>query len=60
MMKRAEGLCERCKWMREIVSDRGSRFVLCERHFTYERYAKYPLLPVLKCEGFENKVELRE
>lgn len=57
MMERREGLCSRCKWKREIVTDKGSRFTLCERSFVDSRYAKYPPLPVLRCAGFENKVE---
>lgn len=46
-------LCESCRWMREILSGKGSRFILCERATSDERYRKYPPLPVLRCPGHE-------
>jgi hypothetical protein len=36
-----------------IESDRGSRFVLCERSRTDARFAKFPTVPVRACGGFE-------
>ncbi len=51
-----EGLCARCRHVREIVSARGSRFLLCSRSSAEpERFARYPRLPVLRCAGFEEK-----
>jgi len=47
------GLCGACLYRRVVVSGKGSRFVLCERSRTDPRYAKYPPLPVVRCEGFE-------
>lgn len=47
------GLCGRCAHAREIVSGRGSRFVLCGRSRDDLRYPRYPQLPVLRCESFE-------
>jgi hypothetical protein len=47
------GLCPRCVHMREIRSDRGSVFIMCTRSFTEPEYPKYPRLPVLRCQGFE-------
>lgn len=49
------GLCEACRHSREIVNDRGSRFLLCDRNKIDPRYPKYPRLPVLRCTGFEQK-----
>jgi hypothetical protein len=49
------GLCEMCRFCREIRSDRGSLFYLCERSFTDASFAKYPRLPVLECRGFETR-----
>jgi hypothetical protein len=39
--------------MRQIQSDRGSIFYLCERSATDASYPKYPRLPVLQCAGYE-------
>ncbi|MEW5850894.1 MAG: hypothetical protein AB2A00_19060 [Myxococcota bacterium] len=47
------GLCARCQHVRTVVSARGSVFVLCGRSREDPRYARYPRLPVTRCEGFE-------
>lgn len=47
------GLCGLCSHAREIVSGRGSLFVLCDRSREDSRYPRYPRLPVLRCPGFE-------
>lgn len=47
------GLCIDCVFMRQIKSDRGSVFYLCERSATDARFPKYPRLPVLQCAGYE-------
>ncbi len=36
-----------------IRSGRGSRFSMCLRYKTDERFAKYPRLPVVRCPGYE-------
>jgi hypothetical protein len=46
------GLCERCRFMRRVESDRGSVFYLCQLAATDARFPKYPRLPVLQCAGF--------
>jgi len=46
------GLCARCLHMREIKSDRGSIFYLCELSATDPSFPKYPRLPVLRCAGY--------
>ena len=48
-------LCASCRHGRDIVNDRGSRFLMCERAKTDARYAKYPPQPVLWCPGHEPK-----
>ena len=53
MMK--AGLCGSCANSRVIVSGRGSTFVLCELSKVDDRYPKYPMLPVLRCEGYEKE-----
>ena len=35
------------------MSIRGSTFFLCQLALTDPRFAKYPALPVLACEGYE-------
>ena len=47
------GLCSRCLHARRIDSARGSTFILCELSRTNPRFAKYPRLPVLSCDGFQ-------
>jgi hypothetical protein len=46
------GLCARCALCRLIEGAR-STFYLCERSKTDPHYAKYPVLPVRDCPGFE-------
>jgi hypothetical protein len=47
------GLCSSCRNAREIVSARGSRFVLCRLSERDRSFAKYPRLPVVECSGYE-------
>jgi hypothetical protein len=51
----AVGLCLRCVHSRKIASPRGSVFFLCELSTADPRFAKYPRLPVLRCEGYEQR-----
>jgi len=51
------GLCSRCLHARQIESARGSTFVLCELSRSNPRFAKYPRLPVLSCDGFRSTAE---
>jgi len=50
-------LCETCSRMREVVTPKGSRFLLCQMSRTDPRYAKYPPQPVVRCEGYRAAVE---
>ena len=47
------GLCATCRFARVIVSDRGSRFVLCERSKTDPAFSRFPPLPVNACSGYD-------
>jgi hypothetical protein len=49
----AAGLCAVCRHGRVIVSDRGSRFVLCARSKTDPAFPRFPPLPVRACRGCE-------
>jgi len=46
------GLCASCRHERVIVSDRGSKFILCALSKTDSRFPKYPRLPVTECAGY--------
>ena len=48
-------LCETCCRMREVITPKGSRFLLCELSKTNPAYAKYPPQPVVRCEGYQQK-----
>jgi hypothetical protein len=45
-------LCETCARMREIVTPKGSRFLLCQLSQSDASYAKYPAQPKLRCAGY--------
>ena len=51
----APSLCESCRWMRAVVTPKGSRFLLCELALTRPEYAKYPPQPIVRCQGYEAK-----
>jgi hypothetical protein len=53
----AHSLCETCFSMREGVTPRGSRFLLCQLSQTNPAYPKYPPLPVVRCDGYQEKVQ---
>lgn len=48
-----EGLCGSCEHARNVRSDRGSTFVMCQKSATDPAFPKYPRLPVLECAGYE-------
>jgi len=49
------GLCATCLHARVIRSDRGSQFVFCELSTRDPRFARYPVLPVVSCGGYERR-----
>jgi hypothetical protein len=53
-------LCQFCSHTREIVSGKGSRFLLCGKAATDRRYPKYPPQPVVQCAGFEQRKEVEQ
>jgi hypothetical protein len=48
-------LCETCAWMREVVTPKRSRFLLCQLSNTDSAYPKYPPQPVVPCDGYRKK-----
>jgi len=53
-------LCQSCSFAREIISGKGSRFLLCEKSQTDHRFPKYPPQPVMRCRGFSEKKDGNE
>jgi len=49
------GLCASCVNAQRVTSERGSNFILCRLSFHDSRFAKYPRLPVMECEGYEKR-----
>ena len=56
----SQSLCETCNSMREVVTPKGSRFLLCQLSTANADYPKYPRQPVVRCEGYLTKVKERE
>jgi hypothetical protein len=52
-MPRIDSLCDTCRHRRDVVSGKGSRFLLCRLSQTDKRFAKYPPQPVRHCPGYE-------
>lgn len=50
-----QSLCVTCTLMREIVTPRGSRFLLCQLSQTNPNFAKYPPQPIIRCGGYQEK-----
>ena len=56
MRRPPAGLCDSCSHQQIIRNTRGSEFSLCLRSRSEpERFARYPRLPVLRCDGWEPK-----
>lgn len=47
------GLCSDCLHARRVTTAKGSLFLLCKRSMFDPIYLKYPRLPVIECEGYE-------
>lgn len=45
-------LCETCVHLREVVTFKGSRFLMCRLALIDDRYPKYPPQPVIRCAGY--------
>jgi hypothetical protein len=49
------GLCGRCRYARTIRNRRGSIFFLCGLAERDARFPKYPVLPMMRCSGFQSR-----
>ena len=47
------GLCKHCRWATVVTSGKGSVFLRCGLSDSDKRFARYPVLPVGRCDGFE-------
>jgi len=45
-------LCETCASMKEVISGKGSRFLLCRLAQQDRRFPKYPPQPTVRCGGY--------
>ena len=54
-MRDAVGLCASCDHVKVMISDKGSKFYMCQRSSTNPTFPKYPRLPVVQCIGYETK-----
>jgi hypothetical protein len=48
-------ICQTCAHMREIVSGKGSRFMLCQLAQDDPRFPKYPPQPIARCDGHQER-----
>ena len=53
-------LCETCASMREVVTPKGSRFLLCLLSQTDPAYPKYQPQPVVRCDGYRPSRDTNE
>ena len=53
-------LCETCTHRRDVVTPKGSRFLLCQLSVSNPDYSKYPPQPVVRCAGYQEKHKTEE
>jgi hypothetical protein len=46
-----ESLCETCQNVQEVLTPKGSRFLLCRLSRSDAAFPKYPPQPVVRCDG---------
>jgi len=56
----SQSLCETCASMREVVTPKGSRFLLCQLSKTDTAFPKYPPQPVVRCGGYQPRDKTEE
>ncbi|MGH9440786.1 MAG: hypothetical protein ACRD16_00770 [Thermoanaerobaculia bacterium] len=54
------GLCGTCRLARMVRSDRGASFFRCERSDSDRSYARFPVLPVFECPGYDREPEVQK
>ena len=53
-------LCRTCSLMREIVTPKGSRFLLCRLSQSNPDHPRYRPQPIVRCAGYQQKVQTKE
>lgn len=48
-------LCETCASMREVITPKGSRFLLCQLSKNDPAFRRYPPQPVVRCNGYQSR-----
>jgi hypothetical protein len=56
--RRRVGLCVDCRHGRIVESSRSTRYYLCELSFRRAEYPKYPSVPVVQCDGYDERLQL--
>ena len=46
------GLCETCRWVRVIQTQKGTVYHWCGHSRVDPRFPRYPRLPVMNCTAF--------
>lgn len=52
-MEGLDSLCNLCIYKKDVISDRGARFILCRLFKKKLDWPKYPRQPMLDCPYFE-------
>jgi len=52
-MNTMQSLCDTCRLMWEVVTPKGSRFLLCQLSMSNVVYPKYPRQPMVRCQGHQ-------
>ena len=55
--RRRVGLCADCRHGRIVESSRGARYYLCELSFGRAEYPRYPSVPVVRCDGYDERLQ---
>jgi hypothetical protein len=55
-----QSLCETCASMREVVTPKRSRFLLCRLSTSDPAFPKYPAQPVVHCDGYRQSEQNEE
>jgi hypothetical protein len=56
----SRSLCETCAAMREVITPKSSRFLLCQRAKTGPAFPKYPPQPVVQCNGYQTRQDSKQ
>jgi hypothetical protein len=55
-----ESLCRTCQHRKDVISGKGSRFLLCLLSLEDRRFPKYPPQPLVQCSGYSKPDDEQE